>query len=443
IENLSGGSGSDSFVFTGAGTLSGTIAGGAGEDSITGANRANAWTVTGTDAGTLNDIAYAGIENLIGGMDSDVFMLMAAGGLSGTIAGGEGVDRLRGPERRTVWRLSGQGSGDVGGTRFSGIEDLEGSADNEDTFVVEAGGGLSGTVDGGAGGFDTLEVEGSYNTMAFTPTGPSSGIVALDSNVITYDGLEPVLTNGGTALNIIFNLPSGANQAVLEDDATAGNGISQLRSINASFELTTFATPAAGGSVTINLGNSADTLTINALDSTFDRALTIAGGTGSDQISVNAKTGSQAWSLNGGGNGDAYVVNIAGPGSGTIDIADSGATGTDTVTVSGTANADTITVSSTAVTLGSESVHYSGVETVSVNGGADDDTITVTSLSSDVTTYNVNGGTGSNDSLTVNGTAGADAITISSTAIGVGTGSVHYSNVEDLTVAAGLQDDTI
>src|SRR6185295_5469049 len=54
-----------------------------------------------------------------------------------------------------------------------------------------------------------------------------------------------------------------------------------------------------------------------------------------------------------------------------------------------------------------------------------------------------NGGTGSNDSLTVNGTAGADAITISSTAIGVGTGSVHYSNVEDVTVAAGLQDDTI
>src|SRR5581483_10426042 len=106
VENLSGGSASDNFFVSAAGTLTGGISGGLGEDAVSGADKANAWTVTGAGAGTLNDVAFAGIESLVGG---------------------KGADRLRGRERRTVWRFTGSGTGQAGGTRFEGIETVEGS----------------------------------------------------------------------------------------------------------------------------------------------------------------------------------------------------------------------------------------------------------------------------------------------------------------------------
>ena len=60
-----------------------------------------------------------------------------------------GVDTIRGPPLDVVWSVTGPGSGTVGGIAFAGVEQLEGAAANEDTFVFEAGGSLSGAVDGG------------------------------------------------------------------------------------------------------------------------------------------------------------------------------------------------------------------------------------------------------------------------------------------------------
>src|SRR5690349_13059574 len=56
----------------------------------------------------------------------------------------------------------------------------------------------------------------------------------------------PVITNSGTANDIIYNLPAGDgdNQAILEDDGVPGNGLSQLRSGNGSFVTVVFANPA-------------------------------------------------------------------------------------------------------------------------------------------------------------------------------------------------------
>src|SRR3954469_463227 len=78
---------------------------------------------------------------------------------------------------------------------------------------------------------------------------------------VNYTGLEPV-TNNGTATDIIFNLPASASTAILEDDGTIGNGLSQLRSGNGTFETTTFVNPT--GSLTINRGNAADTMLVTA-----------------------------------------------------------------------------------------------------------------------------------------------------------------------------------
>ena len=40
--------------------------------------------------------------------------------------------------------------------RFVDVESLEGAADNEDVFVLLGGASLSGGVEGGDGGFDTV-----------------------------------------------------------------------------------------------------------------------------------------------------------------------------------------------------------------------------------------------------------------------------------------------
>ncbi|MGE0608365.1 MAG: beta strand repeat-containing protein, partial [Pirellulales bacterium] len=149
---------------------------------------------------------------------------------------------------------------------------------------------------------DTLRfVGGTFNTIIKTFTGAEAGTVAFDVNgdgvggsdlTVTYSQLEPVLINVGTVDNIVFNLPNASNQASLEDDGIAANGLSRLRSTSAvpTFEVTTFTNPTT--SLRINGGNLSDEITVNPLDSLVNPApivLTIDGGTGTNTLTVNTQ----------------------------------------------------------------------------------------------------------------------------------------------------------
>ncbi|MGH8662192.1 MAG: LEPR-XLL domain-containing protein, partial [Burkholderiales bacterium] len=254
--------------------------------------------------------------------------------------GGAGNDALRGPAENTIWNITGANSGSAGAVSFSGVENLQGAADNEDTFVFAASGNLSGVADGGAGGFDSLVILGSYTTIVFSPTGPDSGSVTLDGAGITYSGLEPVDTTGSAAGNLVLNLTGADEVAFLEDDGVAANGISRLRSGNATFETHTFATPAT--SLTVNLEDGADTLTLSALDSLFDANVTINAGAGNDDITLSAKTGAGTYTINGQGN-------------------------TDTVHVTRDAN---MTLTNTQLTVATDVFGLSGIESAVLTGGA-------------------------------------------------------------------------
>src|SRR5207245_932037 len=107
IGNLTGGTGNDSFQLAG-GTLSGAVTGGAGIDTLIADNVANAWTITGPNAGTVTGIAggFTGIENLTSGNKNDSFTV-AGGTLSGTIVGGGGNDTLAGGNVNNVWNITG------------------------------------------------------------------------------------------------------------------------------------------------------------------------------------------------------------------------------------------------------------------------------------------------------------------------------------------------
>ena len=319
-------------------------------DTLVGANTGNLWQIVGPNEVVLNGVSYSAVANLVGATDRlDTFEFFVGGSLSGAISGGPGggdvvdysqrpdsivvdlaegtatgtagvagiehfvggagEDVLRGPDADNTWNVTGANAGDVAGVSFDGFENLNGAVDNEDTFVFAPAGGLTGVVDGGAGGFDSLVMMGgTYRVIVYTATGPQSGVIDADGSLIRYDGLEPV-SNSGTATDIVFNLTANADEAVLED---AGGNSSRLRSVNGTFESTTFTNPS--GSVTINLGSGADRFTIDALDDTlFTGSVILDAGDADDDITLAVRTTGVSYTLDGGaGTHDAIHFDATG-----------------------------------------------------------------------------------------------------------------------------------
>ena len=197
-------------------------------------------------------------DELFGQWGNDVFVAESwEPGLSGSqgndwLAGGPGDDTLKGPANDATWIISGENAGTVEGLSFTGIENLQGAADNADTFVMASTGHLSGVIDGGGGGFDSLVIQGGpYNSVTFTPRDGDSGSVDVDGNVIEYDGLEPIVTP--SAGNVEFNGTTG-------DDTIRVTSSGGQITISGAGETTSFAIPTV--SLTINGGAGADTVTL-------------------------------------------------------------------------------------------------------------------------------------------------------------------------------------
>src|SRR5438105_13150535 len=72
-----------------------SVDGGAGNDALIADDRTNAWTVGASNAGTLNQITFSGVENLVGGAANDTYTFTA--GAAGSVLIDEaagGVDTL-------------------------------------------------------------------------------------------------------------------------------------------------------------------------------------------------------------------------------------------------------------------------------------------------------------------------------------------------------------
>ena len=119
--------------------------------------------------------------------------------------------------------------------------------------------------------FETVEY--SYDDPSLDPLNRFSGQIDLtlggDSTTIQFTGIEPL--NSGTAMDAIFNLPVGPDDATLTDN---GDGTLTLEA--PGFETTTFMKPT--GSLTIN-GGVDDTLEFtNALTLTAALEIDLSGG---------------------------------------------------------------------------------------------------------------------------------------------------------------------
>ena len=177
VEYLKGGGQIDTFQLSG-GSISGFIDGGGNSDVLVGDNVANSFVVNGLDMGTATGLGggFTDVENLTGGVLGDTFELNS-GTLSGSIDGDNGIDTLIGDDLLNVFVLTGADAGTVTGlgVGFTGVENLTGGAQG-DTFQLN-GGTLSGSVDG-SGDEDTLIADDIASTFVVTgaDTGTATGL---------------------------------------------------------------------------------------------------------------------------------------------------------------------------------------------------------------------------------------------------------------------------
>ena len=102
VGNLIGGNVSDTFIIGPGGSLSGSIDGGgpAPGNTLTGGSGPNDWSIDNANEGSVTGIAsgFEDIGTLIGGVGNDTFTLGALGSLSGSLSGGSGSNTLQGPD---------------------------------------------------------------------------------------------------------------------------------------------------------------------------------------------------------------------------------------------------------------------------------------------------------------------------------------------------------
>lgn len=203
VESLTGGSGVDLFNVVDEGSASGQLDGGGGNDTLTGPNADNTWTLSGSNSGKLNTTDFIGIENLTGGNHDDTFKFSPVGSIGGIHGGSDdGVDALDNPivaedtldyslyagpvsvnpatlaangvlqfatiekvigsaasdtllgpdDAHVAWIITGANAGTVQDTSFEGFENLTGvSGTASDAFRFETAGSISDTISGGTG----------------------------------------------------------------------------------------------------------------------------------------------------------------------------------------------------------------------------------------------------------------------------------------------------
>jgi hypothetical protein len=334
---FSGGAGSNTLDFSGAdagiaislatasgGGLAGfdgigQLIGSAFADTLTGPDADSAWSLTGLDAGSVAGIGFTGFEHLTGGSGADSFAIASGAGLTGTLDGGQGTDRIDysawdsaisiaptagiatgfgaianlegvtggsaadtmiGGDAGAIWTLTGANAGDLDGFAFSGIEHLS-AGSGDDLFRLQ-GGSLSGDLSGG-GGSDTLDYSGHGDDV----------LIDLGSGAATalggWSGIETLVGTGAAAASTLQGSDADTDWTLTGADAGSVGGwaFSGFANLTGGSGADRFAF-GAGASLSGMLtgGSGSDHLDFSALGS----AVTVDLGTGSASV-IQAFTG--------------------------------------------------------------------------------------------------------------------------------------------------------
>jgi Ca2+-binding RTX toxin-like protein len=182
---IEGWAGTENALDAGFDNFNGVVGSGEIDDTLVGISIANVWNILNKNAGNIGGgFTFNSIEHLTGGSDSDVIDFSAYGSgrsvtlksvgldgfagiedslssgfdnmnsLVGTTAYG---DALEGANITNIWNITNNNVGNISNLfPFTSIESLIGG-NEEDTFILADGVGVSGTINGGAGGANTLD----------------------------------------------------------------------------------------------------------------------------------------------------------------------------------------------------------------------------------------------------------------------------------------------
>ncbi len=322
-----------------------SFVGSTGSDTLTGTNNNTNWFITGTNTGNFTSAmatpAFTGFENLTGGTGNDSFFLSNGAGVTGTINGGgspgvdtlsyaaylttvsvvlggastnvgsvqgietviggtQGNDSLTGPNQVNTWNLGAGSSGNINGTiTFSSFEALNGG-NTTDTFLIGTTSAFSSI--GGGAGLDTL------NWSAFSS---ARNVVLSTDTVDGFSGSESVSVLTFTGINAVIGSTAGT-------DALTGLNVSSRWDLNV--------TPP----------NRYNDLTNGRfLDFTSFEAL--SAGNNGNTFSI---FGTQTFNLVGGTGDDVFLFNSGAVLNGTVN----GLAGNDTISVTSAGLAQTITL---------------------------------------------------------------------------------------------------
>jgi autotransporter-associated beta strand protein len=234
-----GGRGNDTFAVTSALTYTGiTIDGGGGVNTLVGPDAANTWNITDATKGRLGSVAFANVQNLVGGHVNDTFMFQTAGSVGGTLDGGVGgVNTLDYSADKSDIQvdLALHMASQVAST-VSNIANVTGSQGNSllvgdaNANVLQGGAGRN-VIIGGAG-VDTIRGGGGDNLLITDATSYDNQIAALEALMKYWDaattfdsrvtGLKKGVTVGGLFLELNKNTVQNDN---VKDHVYGGAGL--------------------------------------------------------------------------------------------------------------------------------------------------------------------------------------------------------------------------
>jgi len=330
IENVTGGTLNDQFLFTASGALTGTLTGGSGVDVIDLSAIATGIDLQlGTNTGVAGVIGKlltveqlvangANSNRVLGSNVATPFVIDTAGKITAggiiatnirTIVGGTLVDTLTGPNAATNWTISGSNAGSVvvgpSAIAFRGIENVTGGTLN-DQFLFTASGALTGTLTGGSG-VDVIDLS-AIATGIDLQLGTNTGVAGVVGKLLT---VEQLVANGANSNRVL-----GSNVATpfVIDTAgkiTAGGIIAtNIRTIVGGTLVDTLTGPNASTIWTVS-GPNAGSLQLGANAIAFSGVENLIGGTGDDDFTI-APTGSLTGGLQGGSGTGRNSLSYAG-----------------------------------------------------------------------------------------------------------------------------------
>ncbi|MFN9384180.1 MAG: SdrD B-like domain-containing protein [Pirellulaceae bacterium] len=312
-----------------------TIVGGTLVDTLTGPNAATTWTISGSNSGALvvgpSTIAFSGVENVTGGTLNDQFLFTASGVVTGTLTGNSGVDAVDLSAIATGIDLQlGTNTGVAGVVgKLLTVEQLVANGANSNRLLgsnvatpyvidtagkITAGGIIATNIRTIVGGTLVDTLTGPNMAATWTVSGPNAGSIQLGANAIAFSGVENLV--GGTGDDDFTIAPTGSLTGGLQGGSGTGrNSLSYAAwstSVVVNLSLTTAgnATAITGSTLGISIvmgGQGNDTITSLASLSSV-----LVGNGGNDLLTGGAGRdilvgGSGNDTIQGGGSDDILI----------------------------------------------------------------------------------------------------------------------------------------